>query len=112
MPDVVTPEMHIKMALRVRHPFSLRVLVRPAVQKALHEQPDRPEELDLSRSETLSACQLLGAALSGENKPLISCCHQWVATVLKPARLIKHITVMRELFLLVGCPDLEALPFL
>ncbi len=110
VPDYLRPEMHVRIARSLQHPFQLRPSVHPAIRKSCDEQPASPKVLNDARLNAMDACVALANVLTGETKFLLGKCHRYVAKVLRSGGLTKNVALHRELVYVARVPDLMAVP--
>ena len=109
VPDSLDPDTHVKVATSLAHPFQWKACVFPPIQRALQGQDGDPGITISRRDSVFKAVRALARATSGENKFIISQCHEWARIFVESGGIIKHITLMRELVSVTANRDTGAI---
>ena len=122
VPDGMPPDLHLKAALRVKHPLAYEPATTAPVRYALDYAPDDLDEINNSRGRVAKLLRKLADACSRENEELLEACAPSVQAVLKSFGR-KNVALMREIaytcnsrdvaspaFMLIGLPMLGWAP--
>ena len=107
VPDGLSPQDHLRMALSLEHPFKTVAPSTPAVRHALSVSKMSSSELVDLRVKVSSAVSALADATRDEDLRIREAAHPSVRRVLE-AYLPKNLAFMREMGLACGCDDDEA----
>ena len=97
IPDGLPPDVHLKVALSIRHPYCAAPSCTVAVQYSVKHATESAANMVESRGRVCSVIEHLASALDEENERIIDRCDTHVAKVLRAFSQPKHVALMREL---------------
>ena len=105
LPDGLSTDAHLEVALSTCHPFQRPVTVDPGMQRAVRRQ-GRKQTLIRDRLSTLEAVEALSEALKDEEKTFRAHIHE----ELKPIVAKRSLCLARELQYICRCQDYTFVP--
>ena len=108
LPDGLPPDVHLKAALALQHPFCSAPSTTPAVKYAMTYALDSAATMVERRGQVSDAIEALATSLDAENNCLLGKCSDSVAAVLNAFERPKHIALMRELQFVAQLQDAAA----
>jgi len=109
--DGCEPDEHLQRALLLEHPLLADNHSTPAVKSALTHNDHDPGELNILRAKVNIELRKLAAATEREDMQLLQQAHPNVRRVLE-AYGIKKLAFLREVTIICGCEDDEAVMYL
>ena len=110
--DGLSPEAHLRKALRLPHPFQREVTLFEPVAHALKYAPESADVCLELRLDTIAAVRKLCSHAMIENMIALELIHADVKAILCSGGHIKNVVAMRELHYSYSLPDWGAAPYL
>ena len=108
LPDGLPPEVHLRAALSIRHPYSAAPSATVAVKYAAQFAVDDPMAMTVRRTSVSETIAKLAVALDVENEAILNRCDANVAAVLRAFSKPKHVALMREVQFVAQLQDAAA----
>jgi hypothetical protein len=108
LPDGLPPEVHLRAALSIRHPYSAAPSATVAVKYAAQFAVDDPVAMTVRRTSVSETIAKLAVALDVENEAILNRCDANVAAVLRACSKPKHVALMREVQFVAQLQDAAA----